>query len=102
MEGSARFVFNTTLGIGGLFDVATGFGLEREEEDFGQTLAVWGMEEGNYIHWPVLGPSSVRDTPGLVVDALTDVLTYVAALPMALLELVDTRGPSRECGADSR
>ena len=91
MEGSARFVFNTTLGIGGLFDVATGLGLEREEEDFGQTLAVWGMEAGNYIHWPVLGPSSVRDTPGIVVGALTDVLTYVAGPPLALLELVDTR-----------
>ena len=91
MEGSARFVFNTTLGIGGLFDVATRFGLEREEEDFGQTLAVWGMEEGNYIHWPVLGPSSVRDTPGLVMDALTDVLTYAGVFPLALLELLDTR-----------
>ena len=91
MEGSARFVFNTTLGIGGLFDVATRFGLEREEEDFGQTLAVWGMEEGNYIHWPLLGPSSVRDSPGLVVDALTDALIYVGVFPLALLELVDTR-----------
>ena len=90
-EGSSRFVFNTTLGIGGLFDVATGFGLEREEEDFGQTLAVWGMEGGNYIHWPVLGPSSVRDTPGFVVGALTDVLTYVGVFPLALLELLDTR-----------
>lgn len=91
MEGTARFVFNTTLGIGGLFDVSTGFGLEREEEDFGQTLAVWGMEEGNYIHYPVLGASSVRDTPGIVVGMLTDVLTYVAALPLAVLEIVDTR-----------
>ena len=91
MEGSARFVFNTTLGIGGLFDVATGFGLEREEEDFGQTLAIWGVEEGNYVYWAVLGPSSVRDTPGLVVGALTDVLTYVAAPPLVLLEVVDTR-----------
>jgi phospholipid-binding lipoprotein MlaA len=91
MEGTARFVFNTTLGIGGLFDVSTEFGLERKEEDFGQTLAVWGMGEGNYIHYPVLGPSSVRDTPGIVVGALTDVLTYVAALPLALLEIVDTR-----------
>ena len=92
MRGSARFVFNTTLGIGGLFDVATGFGLAREEEDFGQTLAVWGMEEVNYVHWPVLGPSSVRDTPGLVVGALTDVLTYAAVPAWALvLELVDTR-----------
>ena len=91
MEGTARFVFNTTLGIGGLFDVSTGFGLERKEEDFGQTLAVWGMDEGNYIHYPVLGPSTVRDTPGIVVGALTDVLTYVAALPLALLDIVDTR-----------
>ena len=91
MEGTARFVFNTTLGIGGLFDVSTGFGLERREEDFGQTLAVWGMEDGNYIHYPFLGASSVRDTPGIVVGALTDVLTYVAALPLALLEIVDTR-----------
>ena len=80
-----------TLGIGGLFDVATGFGFEREEEDFGQTLAVWGLEEGNYIHWPVLGPSSVRHTPGLVVGVLTDVLTYVGVFPLALLESVDTR-----------
>ena len=91
MEGTARFVFNTTLGIGGLFDVSTGFGLERKEEDFGQTLAVWGMDEGNYIHYPVLGSSTVRDTPGIVVGALTDVLTYVAALPLALLDIVDTR-----------
>ena len=91
VEGAARFVFNTTLGIGGLFDVSTDLGLERREEDFGQTLAVWGMEEGNYIHYPLLGPSSVRDTPGIIVGALTDVLTYVAALPLALLEVVDTR-----------
>lgn len=91
MRDSARFVFNTTLGIGGLFDVSTGFGLERHDEDFGQTLAVWGVEEGNYVHYPVLGPSSVRDTPGIVVGMLTDALTYVAALPLALLEIVDQR-----------
>ena len=91
MQGSARFVFNSTLGVGGLFDVATGMGLEREEEDFGQTLAVWGMKDGNHIHYPLLGPSSVRDTPGIVVGALTDVLTYLATLPLALLEIVDTR-----------
>ena len=91
MQGTARFVFNTTLGVGGLFDVSTRFGLERKDEDFGQTLAVWGMKEGNYIHYPLLGSSTVRDTPGIVVDALTDVLTYIAALPLALLEAVDTR-----------
>ena len=91
MAGTARFVFNTTLGIGGLFDMATRFGLEREEEDFGQTLAVWGMDAGHHIHWPVLGPSSVRDTPGIVVGVLTDVLTYIAVPPLTLLDLVDTR-----------
>ena len=91
MQDSARFVFNTTLGIGGLFDVSTGFGLERHDEDFGQTLAVWGMEEGSYVHYPMLGPSSVRDTPGIAVGVLTDALTYVAALPLALLEIVDRR-----------
>ena len=91
MEGSARFVFNSTLGLGGLLDVSTGFGLKRYEEDFGQTLAIWGMEEGSYIHYPLLGSSSVRDTPGIIVGALTDALTYVALLPLALLEIVDKR-----------
>ena len=91
VQGTARFVFNSTLGIGGLFDVATGMGLERHEEDFGQTLAVWGMGAGSYIHYPLLGSSSVRDTPGILVGVLTDVLTYVAVLPLALLDIVDTR-----------
>ena len=90
-EGSARFVFNTTFGIGGLFDVSTRFGLPRHEEDFGQTLATWGMDEGAHIHYPLLGPSSVRQTPGLVVEVLTDALTYVAGLPLVLLEFVDER-----------
>ena len=91
MEGSARFVFNSTLGLGGLLDVSTGFGLKRYEEDFGQTLAVWGMDEGNYIHYPLVGSSSARDTPGIIVGAMTDALTYVALLPLALLEIVDKR-----------
>lgn len=91
VQDSTRFVFNTTFGIGGLFDVSTGFGLPRHEEDFGQTLGTWGMDEGSYIHYPLLGASTVRDTPGIVVGALTDVLTYVAQWPLALLEVVDLR-----------
>ena len=91
LKDSARFVFNSTLGIVGLFDISTGFGLERHEEDFGQTLAVWGAEEGSYIHYPLLGPNSTRDTPAIVVGALTDALTYFAALPLVLLEIVDAR-----------
>ena len=94
MQDSARFVFNSTLGIGGLFDVSTGFGLPRHDEDFGQTLAVWGVGEGIYLNYPLLGPSTVRDTPGIVAGVLTDALTYTAAtaaLPLTLLELVDMR-----------
>ncbi len=60
----ARFLINTTLGIGGLFDVAKKFGLEKHNEDFGQTLAVWGVGEGFYFVLPVLGPSSARDVFG--------------------------------------
>ena len=91
MEDSMRFVFNSTLGIGGWLDLATGFGLERHEEDFGQTLAVWGMKEGSFINYPLFGPSSIRDTPGIVAGMLTDVLTYVAIFPVSLLKFVDTR-----------
>ena len=92
MQDAVRFVFNTTFGIGGLFDVATSFGLPRHQEDFGQTLAVWGAGEGRYIHYPLLGSSTVRDTPGMVVGALTDAITYMSvALPLTLLEVVDAR-----------
>ena len=91
VEDSMRFALNSTLGIGGWFDVATGFGLERHEEDFGQTLAVWGVEEGSFINYPLFGPSSIRDTPGIAVAVLTDLVTYVALFPVTLLDLVDTR-----------
>ena len=88
-----RFVVNSTLGIGGLFDVSTGLGLERHEEDFGQTLGAWGMGAGNFVNLPLFGPSSVRDVPGLVVDAFTNVMTYVSlpVLPLTALEMVNTR-----------
>ena len=63
-----RFVINSTLGIGGLFDPATDLGLKRHEEDFGKTLGYWGAESGPYLVLPVFGPSSVRDAGGVVVD----------------------------------
>lgn len=71
---TARFVLNTTIGIGGLIDVAEKQGLAYEKEDFGQTLAVWGMGDGFYIVWPIIGPSSLRDTAGLAVDTYADPL----------------------------
>lgn len=69
---SARFVINTVGGIGGLIDVAADQGLPYEPEDFGQTLAVWGLGEGFYVVLPVLGPSNLRDTAGLVADTAAD------------------------------
>ena len=67
-----RFLVNSTIGILGLFDVATDIGLEKHKEDFGQTLGVWGLSDGPYVVLPLFGPSTVRDTAGLVVDLKTD------------------------------
>lgn len=64
----ARFLLNSSLGMAGLFDVAAAAGLPRREEDFGQTLGVWGLGNGPYLVLPLLGPSTVRDTGGRVVD----------------------------------
>lgn len=69
-----RAIINTTIGIGGLIDVAGYLGLEYEPEDFGQTLGVWGFSEGPYFVIPVLGPSNLRDSTGRVVDAIADPL----------------------------
>ena len=63
-----RFVTNTTLGIGGLLDPATGIGMKRQNEDFGQTLGVWGVPAGPYFVMPVLGPGTVRSASGFLVD----------------------------------
>ena len=67
-----RFASNSTIGLGGSFDVATGFGLERHTEDFGQTLAVWGIGEGPYLVLPFLGPSGLRDGVGRLGDFYMD------------------------------
>lgn len=73
---AARFAVNTTVGVVGLFDPASGMGLERHDEDFGQTLAVWGVDEGPYIFVPLMGPSNVRDATGRIVDTVFDPLTW--------------------------
>lgn len=67
-----RVLINSTIGIFGIFDVATRLGLKKHNEDFGQTLAVWGTPDGPYLVLPILGPSTARDTVGLVGDYLTD------------------------------
>ena len=67
-----RFFVNSTIGVLGLFDVATDMGLDKNREDFGQTLGVWGIGDGPYVVLPFFGPSNVRDTVGFVVDVETD------------------------------
>ena len=74
---ATRFIMNTTLGIGGLLDPATVTGLPRKEEDFGQTLAVWGLDSGPYLMLPIIGPSSPRDGVGVIVDRFFDPLEYL-------------------------
>lgn len=72
-----RVLVNTTVGVLGVFDVATELGVEKHNEDFGQTLGHWGIGAGPYIVIPFLGPSSLRDAVGLIGDWKTDPLTYV-------------------------
>lgn len=72
-----RFLVNTTLGIAGLFDVATEMGLEKHEEDFGQTLGWWGVPDGPYFIVPILGPKTLRDALALPVDFRGNPVTYL-------------------------
>lgn len=72
-----RIAVNTTVGLLGLLDVATEIGLEKHDEDFGQTLGYWGIGDGPYIVLPILGPSNLRDTVGVFVDFKTDPITYI-------------------------
>lgn len=72
-----RFVLNTTLGVGGIFEVAESFGLPRHTEDTGQTLATWGVGEGPYLFLPLLGPSNPRDLGGYAADIAMNPFTWV-------------------------
>lgn len=70
VHDSVRFLFNTTFGLLGFFDVSTALGLERHEEDFGQTFSVWGFAQGPYLVLPFLGPSTLSDGIGLIPSTL--------------------------------
>ena len=74
----SRFLINTTVGLAGIFDVASEINLPKHNEDFGQTLGVWGVPSGNYLVLPLIGESSPRETIGLIGDALFNPLTYVS------------------------
>jgi len=73
---TGRFLLNSTLGVAGLFDVATPVGLEKNDEDFGQTLAVWGVPSGPFLYLPLFGPSTLRDSSSLAVGWVTNPLEY--------------------------
>ncbi len=95
LEDFARITFNTTFGLGGLIDVATPMGIAKNNEDFGQTLGRWGVSSGPYVVLPLFGPSTVRDTVGMVPDWYLDPLYYVddntTRVSLRVLRVVDTR-----------
>lgn len=73
---TGRFLLNSTIGVAGIFDVATSMNLSKHDEDFGQTLAKWGVPSGAYVMLPVFGPSTLRDSVGKVVDSITNPYKY--------------------------
>lgn len=80
-ETTVRFLINSTLGIGGLIDIAAKWGIAPHSEDFGQTLAVWGVGSGPYLYLPLFGPSSARDGFGRIVDIVSDPLFWIRTDP---------------------
>ncbi|HEX8873383.1 MAG TPA: VacJ family lipoprotein [Nitrosospira sp.] len=105
-QDSLRFVINSTIGGAGLFDMAGPMGLPQHDEDFGQTLGVWGFGTGSYIFVPLLGPSSYRDAHAIPVSFFSNVLFYAGTFvgsavmaPITILSIIDKRarlsGPMR-------
>jgi phospholipid-binding lipoprotein MlaA len=89
-----RFVVNSTVGIGGLLDVATSMGLKENDEDLGQTLAVWGVDPGVYLYIPFLGPYTARNSPDVASSYFTNPFTYISTiflLPVSALNLINDR-----------
>ena len=90
-----RVTTNTFWGVGGIFDVATELKIPKHKEDFGQTLGTWGLSSGPYVVLPLIGPSSVRDTAGRLVDMQGDLVSQSGNVParnsLKTLDLVDTR-----------
>lgn len=93
-RGSARFLINSTLGLLGLFDVAAAMNIESEYRDFGQTLAGWGMQEGNYLVLPLYGPSSTRDVSDIPIAMISNPVSWLqwsVAGPLYALNLINVR-----------
>ena len=99
-EDTMRFVVNTTFGLFGVLDVASGMGLERHDEDLGQTLAAWGVGEVAYLELPGLGPSSVRDVGEYPLAWQTSLIALAdvsgLTIPVAILGLVNARADAEQ------
>ena len=91
----SRFLCNSIFGLGGIFDPATRAGLDKNDEDFGQTLGKWGVPAGPFLELPLLGPSDTRDGPALVADVFTDPQKYIpndwAKYSLYVVDVVDKR-----------
>ena len=98
----SRFFVNSTVGIFGLFDVASKLGMPKHKEDFGQTLAVWGVGSGPYLVLPFFGPSNMRDAPALIVDWETyppnHMSDHSTRDKMFVLEVIDKRAQLLDAG----
>ena len=98
-----RFTLNSTIGIAGFLDIASDMGLEKHDEDFGQTLAVWGVPDGPYLVLPGLGPSTMRDTLAMIPDAFLTPLWLIdhdrTSYSLTAIDLIDTR--ARYLGLES-
>ena len=77
-ESTGRFIVNSTAGLLGIIDVADNIGLEKKQEDFGQTLATWGVGDGFYVVLPIFGPSNLRDSAGMILTYVTDPINAYA------------------------
>lgn len=94
LSDATRFLFNSTIGIAGLFDVATPMGLPEHNEDLGQTLAVWGLGEGAFLYLPIYGPNTVRNIPDSVTSTLLSPFYYVTSTilyPISALYAINKR-----------
>jgi len=89
-EDTGRFLLNTSAGLGGILDIATQVGLEKHDEDFAQTLGVWGVPKGPYLVLPIVGPATSRGVPGMVFDAAVNPATYIP-IPIRSLEMLNIR-----------
>ena len=99
----SRFLINSSIGLGGFVDVASSLGFQKHDEDFGQTLAIWGVEQGPYIVLPGLGPSTLRDTLSMIPDAFLTPLWLIehdrTSYSLTAIDLIDTR--ARYLGLES-